>query len=40
MLLCQRSGLALRGLEPAPPAAAGVLVAPEALADALVAIVG
>jgi myo-inositol-1(or 4)-monophosphatase len=40
VLLCRRAGLALRRLEPAPPAAAGVLLAPEALADALAAIVG
>jgi myo-inositol-1(or 4)-monophosphatase len=34
-LLCVRAGLALRQLEPAPPLAAGVLVAPHALFDAL-----
>jgi myo-inositol-1(or 4)-monophosphatase len=39
-LLCQRAGLAIRALEPSPPAAAGVLVAPPSLVDALAAIVG
>jgi myo-inositol-1(or 4)-monophosphatase len=39
-LLCVRAGLAVRELEPSPPAAGGVLVAPGALVDALVAIVG
>jgi myo-inositol-1(or 4)-monophosphatase len=38
-LLCRRAGLAVRSLEPAPPAAAGVLVAPDALIDPLLAIV-
>jgi myo-inositol-1(or 4)-monophosphatase len=39
-LLCRRAGLAVRTLEPSPPAAAGVLVAPQAVVDALAAIVG
>jgi myo-inositol-1(or 4)-monophosphatase len=39
-LLCQRAGLAVRRLEPAPPAAAGVLVAPHSVVDALADIVG
>jgi myo-inositol-1(or 4)-monophosphatase len=34
-LLCRRAGLAVRRLEPAPPAAAGVVVAPPGLIDAL-----
>jgi myo-inositol-1(or 4)-monophosphatase len=34
-LLCARAGLSVRALAPTPPAAAGVLVAPEALIDAL-----
>jgi myo-inositol-1(or 4)-monophosphatase len=38
-LLCRRAGLAVRSLDPAPPAAAGVLVAPPSLIDALGAIV-
>ena len=38
-LLCRRAGLAIRELPPAPPAAAGVLVAPRAIADALEALV-
>jgi myo-inositol-1(or 4)-monophosphatase len=38
-LLCQRAGLAVRHLAPAPPAGAGVLVAPEAIVDALESIV-
>jgi myo-inositol-1(or 4)-monophosphatase len=36
-LLCERAGLALRTLPPAPPAGAGLLVAPPGMADALVA---
>jgi myo-inositol-1(or 4)-monophosphatase len=39
-LLCRRAGLAVRTLEPAPPAAAGVLAAPHAVVDALAEIVG
>ena len=38
-LICARAGLAVRELPPAPPAAAGLLVAPPALADELSAIV-
>jgi myo-inositol-1(or 4)-monophosphatase len=38
-LLCRRAGLTVRRLEPAPPAAAGVLVAPGSVIDALAAIV-
>jgi myo-inositol-1(or 4)-monophosphatase len=38
-LLCARAGLAVRHLEPTPPAGAGVLVAPEAIVDALESIV-
>jgi len=38
-LLCRRAGLAIRELPPTPPAAAGVLVAPAALIDALESIV-
>ena len=34
-LICARAGLAVRDLPPAPPAAAGLLVAPPALADEL-----
>jgi myo-inositol-1(or 4)-monophosphatase len=36
-LLCERAGLALRSLPPAPPAGAGLLVAPPGMADALLA---
>ena len=36
-LLCERAGLARRELPPAPPAGAGLLVAPPGLADALLA---
>ena len=36
-MLCERAGLALRELPPAPPAGAGLLVAPPAMADALLA---
>jgi len=39
VLLCQRAGLAVRTLVPAPPAADGVLVAPHPLIDALEALV-
>jgi myo-inositol-1(or 4)-monophosphatase len=39
-LVCVRAGLAVRELEPSPPAAGGVLVAPAALVDELAAIVG
>jgi myo-inositol-1(or 4)-monophosphatase len=39
VLLCRRAGLAVRTLAPTPPAADGVLVAPDALIDALEAIV-
>jgi myo-inositol-1(or 4)-monophosphatase len=38
-LLCLRAGLAVRELPPSPPAAAGVLVAPRGLVDALEALV-
>ena len=38
-LICARAGLAVRELAPAPPAAAGLLVAPPALADELFALV-
>ena len=38
-LLCTRAGLAVRELAPAPPADAGILVAPPALVDELVALV-
>jgi myo-inositol-1(or 4)-monophosphatase len=38
-LICQRAGLALRELPPAPPAESGMLVAPPALADELLALV-
>jgi myo-inositol-1(or 4)-monophosphatase len=38
-LLCRRAGLEVRLLEPSPPAAGGVLVAPDAVVDALLAIV-
>ena len=34
-LICERAGLAIRRLEPAPPAGAGILVAPPALIDAI-----
>jgi myo-inositol-1(or 4)-monophosphatase len=34
-LLCRRAGLAVRELEPAPPAAGGVLVAPPGLVEGL-----
>jgi myo-inositol-1(or 4)-monophosphatase len=39
VLLCGRAGLAVRTLAPTPPAADGVLVAPDPLIDALEAIV-
>jgi myo-inositol-1(or 4)-monophosphatase len=39
VLLCRRAGLAVRTLAPTPPAADGVLVAPDVLIDALEAIV-
>jgi myo-inositol-1(or 4)-monophosphatase len=38
-LLCVRAGLSVRELAPTPPAGAGVLVAPEALVDALESLV-
>jgi myo-inositol-1(or 4)-monophosphatase len=38
-LLCRRAGLAVRHLEPTPPAGAGVLAAPDAIVDALESIV-
>ncbi len=38
-LVCERAGLIVRELDPAPPAAGGMLVAPEGLIDALEAIV-
>jgi myo-inositol-1(or 4)-monophosphatase len=34
-LICERAGLAVRRLEPAPPAGSGILVAPPALIDAI-----
>ena len=39
VLLCRRAGLAVRTLAPTPPAADGVLVAPDVLIDALEAII-
>ena len=39
-LICRRAGLEVRRLEPAPPADAGLLVAPQALAGELYALVG
>jgi myo-inositol-1(or 4)-monophosphatase len=39
VLLCRRAGLAVRTLAPTPPAADGVLVAPDVLINALEAIV-
>jgi myo-inositol-1(or 4)-monophosphatase len=38
-LLCLRAGLAVRDLPPAPPAGAGILVAPHALVDQLESLV-
>jgi myo-inositol-1(or 4)-monophosphatase len=38
-LLCRRAGLSIRTLAPTPPAAGGVLVAPDRLIDALEAII-
>ena len=38
-LLCRRAGLTVRALEPAPPAAGGLLVAPHSLIEPLAAIV-
>jgi myo-inositol-1(or 4)-monophosphatase len=38
-LLCERAGLVVRGLDPSPPADAGVLVAPHALIERLAALV-
>ena len=38
-LICARAGLAVHALPPAPPAAAGVLVAPPAIAGELLALV-
>jgi myo-inositol-1(or 4)-monophosphatase len=38
-LLCRRAGLSVRELEPSPPAAGGVVVAPDGLIDALEALV-
>ena len=38
-LLCRQAGLTVRELEPSPPAAGGVLVAPPGLIDALEALV-
>jgi myo-inositol-1(or 4)-monophosphatase len=35
MLICERAGLEVRRLEPEPPAAEGLLVAPSGLADAM-----
>lgn len=37
-LVCERAGLAVRELEPAPPAAGGLVVAPPALLDPLAAL--
>ena len=39
LLLCTRAGMAVRELEPAPPADSGILVAPPRLVDELLAIV-
>jgi myo-inositol-1(or 4)-monophosphatase len=39
VLLCERAGLSVRVLAPTPPAAAGVLVAPDALIDAMESLV-
>ncbi len=39
-LICERAGLAVWSLEPAPPAGAGILVAPPALVEELAALVG
>jgi len=39
VLICTRAGLAVRALEPAPPAEAGILAAPPALVDELLGIV-
>ena len=39
VLLCRRAGLSVRTLAPAPPAADGVLVAPDPIVDALEAVV-
>ena len=38
-LICERAGLAVRELAPAPPADAGLLVAPPAIVDELLALV-
>jgi myo-inositol-1(or 4)-monophosphatase len=38
-LICERAGLAVRELAPVPPAESGLLVAPPALADELLALV-
>jgi myo-inositol-1(or 4)-monophosphatase len=38
-LICERAGLAVRALAPAPPAAGGILVAPPGLVDAVAALV-
>jgi len=38
-LICERMGLDVRRLPPAPPADAGIFAAPPALADALAALV-
>lgn len=38
-LICARAGLSVRALAPAPPAEGGMLVAPPAIADALLALV-
>ena len=38
-LICERAGLEVRALAPAPPADAGILVAPPALADELASLV-
>ena len=38
-LICERAGLAVRELPPAPPAERGMLVAPPAIADELLALV-
>jgi myo-inositol-1(or 4)-monophosphatase len=39
VLLCERAGRSVRELAPTPPAAAGVLVAPDALIDAMESLV-
>jgi myo-inositol-1(or 4)-monophosphatase len=40
VLICERAGLAVRGLEPDPPAGDGIVVAPPALIDELAELLG